>query len=130
MSQRQRKAAAPSVDPAKKVRADQVEVDELRALREELDERASQLNALRAELDALRRAHDEQSRHLISERLAVAENAAALLGEIEELKADVEWRKSVMTTYEEQLETLRNSRSMRYTASVRRLADAVRSRRT
>lgn len=108
----------------------QVEAGELGALLAQLDERVSELNALRDDFDALRRAHDAQSRHLISERLAVAEHEAALLSEIEELKADVEWRKGVMKHYEEQLEWLRNSRSMRYTASVRRLANTLRSRRS
>jgi chromosome segregation ATPase len=102
---------------------------ELERVREQLAERESELAAVNADLEALGLAHEAQARHLIIERLAVAENAAALLGEIDELKADVEWRKGVMKTYEEQLETLRNSRSLRYSASLRRVAGALRTRR-
>ena len=59
-----------------------------------------------------------------------ATGVAAFASEVEELKADVEWRKGVMKTYEAQLEALHNSRSFRYTATVRRLAGALRSRRS
>ena len=95
-----------------------------------LDELRAELAAVTADLEALRLAHEAQARHLIIERLAVAENAAALLAELDELKADVEWRTGVMKTYEDQLETLRNSRSLRYSASLRRVAGALRSRRS
>jgi hypothetical protein len=105
------------------------EPDELERQRQRLTETETALAAVRADLAELGRAHEAQARHLIIERLAVAENAAALLGEIDELKADVEWRKGVMKTYEEQLETLRNSRSLRYSASLRRVAGALRTRR-
>jgi hypothetical protein len=89
----------------------------------------AELEALRADLAELARAHEAQARHLVIERLSVAENAAALLAEIDELKADVEWRKGVMKVYEEELEILRNSRSVRYSAKVRRAAAALRHRR-
>ena len=91
-----------------------------------LEETRAELERTRAELADLRRAHDAQARHLVVERLAMAETTAALLSEIDELKADVEWRKSVMKVYEEQIETLHNSRTFRYTATVRRLASTLR----
>ena len=108
-------------------------VDEIRAelerARDRLAESELELAALRADLAALGRAHDAQARHLVIERLTMAEASAAFASEVEELKADVEWRTGVMKTYEEQLEALHNSRSMRYTATVRRFATALRARR-
>jgi hypothetical protein len=95
-----------------------------------LEETRAELERVRADLAELRRAHEAQARHLVVERLAVAENAAALLAEIEELKADVEWRKGVMKVYEDELEILRNSRSIRYTNTLRRAATVLRPRRS
>jgi hypothetical protein len=103
---------------------------ELERIRARLSESEAALAALRADFAELGRAHEAQARHLVVERLAVAENAATLLAEIEELKADVEWRKGVMKVYEDELEILRNSRSVRYSAQIRRAARALRPRRT
>jgi uncharacterized coiled-coil DUF342 family protein len=76
---------------------------------------------LEAELDALRRAHDAQARRLVAERLALANEVER---EVETLREEIEWRKEVM----EQLEPLRDSRSVRYTAPLRRIAGALRRR--
>jgi chromosome segregation ATPase len=104
--------------------------DELDRLRDRLAETGAELERARSDLAEVRRAHDAQARHLVIERLVMAESTAAFMEEVEELKADVEWRKGVMRTYEEQLETLHSSRTFRYTASLRRLAGALRSRRS
>ena len=105
-------------------------LDELRAelerARDRLAERELEVAALRADLAELGQAHAAQARHLVIERLTMAEANAAFASEVEELKADVEWRTGVMKTYEEQLEALHNSRSFRYTAAVRRFASALR----
>jgi len=109
-------------------------LDEIRAdlerARDRLAECETEVAALRADLAELRRAHDAQARHLVIERLTMAEASAAFASEVEELKADVEWRTSVMKTYEEQLEALRTSRSVRYAAPLRRLAGVLRTRRS
>ena len=103
---------------------------ELERLRHRLAETEAELAATRTDLAELGRAHKAQARHLVTERLAVAENAAGLLAEIEELKADVEWRKGVMKVYEDELEIRRNSRSARYSDTIKRAARALRPRRT
>jgi uncharacterized coiled-coil DUF342 family protein len=90
------------------------ELDELQALRQRTRE-------LEAELDALRRAHDAQARRLVAERLALADEVER---EVETLREEIEWRKEVM----EHLEPLRDSRSVRYTAPLRRLAAFLRRR--
>lgn len=92
------------------------EVRELDALRERTRE-------LEAELDALRRAHEAQARWLVSERLALAEEIER---EVTTLREEIEWRKGVMEHYEKQLETLKSSRSLRYTEPLRRLAATLR----
>ena len=74
---------------------------------------------LEAELDALRRAHEAQARQLVAERLALANEVER---EVETLREEIEWRKEVM----EQLEPLRDSRSVRYTAPLRRIAAVLR----
>jgi hypothetical protein len=94
-----------------------------------LEETRAELERVRADLAELQGAHEAQARHLVTERLAVAENAADLLAEIDDLKADVEWRKGVMKAYETELEILRNSRSVRYSARIRHAARALRPRR-
>ncbi len=88
------------------------ELDELQALRERTRE-------LEAELDALRQAHEAQARRHVAERLALANEVER---EVETLREEIEWRKEVM----EQLELLRNSRSLRYTEPLRRIAGALR----
>jgi len=92
------------------------ETDELLALRR----RASDLEA---ELDGLRRAHEAQARHLVAERLALANEIEQ---EVKLLREEIAWRREVMEIYEEQLETLRSSRSLRYTEPLRRIASALR----
>lgn len=86
----------------------------------ELRERVRELEA---ELDALRRAHASQSRRLISERLAFADQVEA---EITPLREEIAWRKEVMEQQEKHLEILRQSRSLRYTEPLRRIAAALR----
>ena len=76
---------------------------------------------LEAELEALRKAHEAQSRHLVAERLALAEE---IEHEVGALREEIEWRKGVM----EQLEALKESRSIRYTEPFRRVAATLRRR--
>jgi hypothetical protein len=94
------------------------EMEELQALR-------ARSRELEAELEALRRAHDAQARHLVAERLAFADQFER---EIEPLREEVEWRRTAMETQEEQLVVLQNSRSLRYTEPLRRIAGALRRR--
>jgi SAM-dependent methyltransferase len=98
-----------------------VELEQLRPLREELLQRTSELEAVRAEFEALRRAHEAQARHMVSERLAFADQFES---EIEPLREEIEWRKGV----EKQLLMLQESRSLRYTEPLRRIAAALRRR--
>jgi hypothetical protein len=92
------------------------ETHELQALRQ----RASELEV---ELEGLRRAHEAQARHLVAERLALANE---IEHEVKLLREEIDWRKEVMEVQEEQLKTLRNSRSLRYTQPLRRIASALR----
>jgi hypothetical protein len=92
------------------------ETDELLALQR----RASDLEA---ELEGLRRAHEAQTRHLVAERLALANEIEQ---EVTLLREEVAWRREVMEVQEWQLKMLRNSRSLRYTEPLRRLASALR----
>ena len=108
--ERFRAAAVPYDLPVSKPTT--TELDELDALRVRTRE-------LEAELDALRRAHEAQARQLVAERLALANEVER---EVETLREEIEWRKEVM----EQLELLRNSRSLRYTEPLRRFAAALR----
>ena len=94
------------------------ETRELAALRERTRE-------LEAELEALRRAHEAQTRWLVSDRLALAEEIEL---EVARLREEIEWRKGVMEHQEEQLEMLKSSRSIRYTEPLRWLAATVRRR--
>jgi methionine biosynthesis protein MetW len=103
----------------------QAELEELRPLPQTLDQRARELEAVRAELEALRRAHEAQARHLVSERLAFADQFES---EIEPLREEVEWRKGVMKVQEKELAELRESRSLRYTEPLRRIAGRLRRR--
>jgi 2-polyprenyl-3-methyl-5-hydroxy-6-metoxy-1,4-benzoquinol methylase len=96
-----------------------VELEQLRPLREELRQRTSELEAVRVEFDALRRAHEAQARHLISERLALADQFES---EIQPLRDEIEWRKGM----EKELGSLQESRSLRYTEPLRRIAAALR----
>jgi hypothetical protein len=92
------------------------ETDEIHALRQRARE-------LEAELEGLRRAHEAQARHLVAERLALANE---IENEVKLLREEIDWRKEVMEVQEESLETLRNSRSLRYTEPLRRIASALR----
>lgn len=117
----------------------------LSAAADELMPRADQtplmasVSELEAELHALRHAHEAQARHLVSERLAVAEQVereiralraeiALRREEITNLREELAWRVGVMERHDEQLEVLKNSRSFRYTEPLRRLAAAARRR--
>jgi hypothetical protein len=91
----------------------------------ELDALRKRACELEAELAALRRAHEAQARWLVSERLALADEIEREVGTLRE---EIEWRKGVMEHYEEQLETLKSSRSLRYTEPLRRLAASLRRR--
>jgi methionine biosynthesis protein MetW len=100
------------------------ELDDLRPLPETLRERVAELEAVRAELEAVRRAHEAQARHLVSERLAFADEFES---ELEPLRDELEWRKGVMEAQEEELSMLKASRSLRYTEPLRRLAGLFRT---
>jgi 2-polyprenyl-3-methyl-5-hydroxy-6-metoxy-1,4-benzoquinol methylase len=80
-----------------------------------------ELEDAQRELELLRRAHEAQSRHLIAERLAFADQIAQLDGVIERLGEEIEWRKGVMEDFEGQLHRIHGSRAYRYSAPVRRL---------
>jgi DNA repair ATPase RecN len=92
---------------------------------DDLDAVRRRARDLEAELERLRRAHEAQARHLVAERLAFADQFER---EIEPLREEVEWRKTVMQAQEEQIEVLKNSRSLRYTEPLRRVAAALRRR--
>jgi 2-polyprenyl-3-methyl-5-hydroxy-6-metoxy-1,4-benzoquinol methylase len=91
--------------------------------------RLAELEDASRELQLLRRAHEAQARHLVSERLSVADQMAELDGVIERLREEVEWRKGVMAEQERQLERIHGSRAFRYTAPLRRAAAALRGQR-
>jgi hypothetical protein len=85
---------------------------------------------LEAELDQLRRAHEAQARHLISERLVIA---GEIEREVGQLREEIAWRKGVMEHKEEAIEhhrgvieEIQSSRSIRYTAPLRRMAGLLR----
>ena len=96
---------------------------------------------LETELSTLRRAHEAQARHLIAERLVLAEQIEQEVGHLRE---ELEWRKEVMEEQGEALEyhkkeleislenhkkereILLNSRSFRYTAPLRRIVSFLR----
>jgi 2-polyprenyl-3-methyl-5-hydroxy-6-metoxy-1,4-benzoquinol methylase len=91
-----------------------------------LEEKINELTETRGELEVLRRAHEAQARHLISERLSFADQIGELDGVIDRLREEVEWRRGVMEAQEQQLATLQQSRSLRYTEPLRRIAAALR----
>jgi 2-polyprenyl-3-methyl-5-hydroxy-6-metoxy-1,4-benzoquinol methylase len=92
-------------------------------------QRLAELEDANRELELLRHAHEAQARHLVSERLSVADQMAELDGVIERLREEVEWRKGVMEANESQLERIHGSRAFRYTAPFRRAAAALRAQR-
>jgi hypothetical protein len=69
---------------------------------------------------------------LVAERLVLADHVEHEVGLIKEevgvLREEIEWRKGVMEHQEEALEVLRNSRSLRYTEPLRRVASLLRRR--
>jgi len=85
----------------------------------------NRVHELEAELAALRLAHEAQARRLVAERLALA---GEIEHEVQVLREEIEWRKEVMGEQEKQLETLKNSRSLRYTEPLRRIAAVLRRR--
>lgn len=91
--------------------------------RNELRPAEERVRQLEEELEVLRTAHDAQARHLVSERLALADEIEREVGELRE---DIEWRKGVMEHQQQQIETLANSRSLRYTEPLRRIAGFLR----
>jgi hypothetical protein len=97
---------------------------------ERLEQLAGELETARADYEALKRAHDAQSRHLIAERLVLAEQIEQEVGQLRE---EIEWRKDVMEKQEAAIEhhkkvveVLLNSRSIRYTEPLRRIASVLR----
>jgi O-antigen biosynthesis protein len=94
--------------------------DELEEARADV-ERLEELEGMSRELDLMRRAHEAQGRHLVSERLAFAERIGQLDDAVETLREEVEWRKGVMEEYERQLARIHGSRAYRYATSVRRM---------
>jgi hypothetical protein len=109
--------------------------EQLAAVRSLLDEARVELERLRPESElreelqreneALRHANEAQARHLVAERLALAEEVEREVGK---LRDELEWRKGVMEHQEAQFNLLQSSRSLRYTQPLRRLAAAVRRR--
>jgi 2-polyprenyl-3-methyl-5-hydroxy-6-metoxy-1,4-benzoquinol methylase len=96
---------------------------------------------LEAELAQLRLAHEAQARHLIAQRLALAEEVEREVTTLREessttiagLREEIEWRKGVMESQEKAIENhrqvvdaLQNSRSFRYTEPLRRIASLLR----
>jgi O-antigen biosynthesis protein len=118
-------AASQLVDMRSNLREAQVELRDLR----ELQATREELEGTREELELLRRAHEAQARHLISERLSFADQTAELDSVIDQLREEVEWRKGVMEEYERQLQSIQNSRSFRYTAPIRRIMMTLRGNR-
>jgi hypothetical protein len=84
------------------------------------DERVRELEA---ELETLRTAHDAQARFLVQERLALADEIER---EIQVLQEEIDWRKGVMAHQEEVILTYQNSRSLRYTEPLRKVARVFR----
>jgi hypothetical protein len=80
---------------------------------------------LAVELEMLRRAHEAQGRHVISERLAFAEQYES---ELQPLQEELEWRKSTMENLQKELELVQQSRSVRWTEPLRRIAAFIRRR--
>ena len=78
------------------------------------------------ELELLRQAHEAQARHLVTERLAFADQITELNEVIERLGEEIEWRKGVMEDYEGRLQRIHSSRAYRYSAPMRRLLGAGR----
>jgi O-antigen biosynthesis protein len=116
------------------VPADRARRDVEQLLHSSADELASRVagptvtavrSELEAELEALRLAHEAQARQLVAERLSLAEEIEREVGTMRE---EIGWRKGVMEHQEEQLETLKQSRSLRYTEPLRRVASALRRR--
>jgi transcription elongation factor len=85
----------------------------------------TRVRELEDELELLRTAHEAQARHLVSERLALADEIEREVGQLRE---EIEWRKGVMEHQQEQIETLVSSRSLRYTEPLRRIASVFRRR--
>ena len=96
---------------------------ELEGVSDELERLRRRLEAQTQELAQLRLAHEAQARHLVAERLALANE---IEHEVKLLREEIEWRKEVMEVQEGSLETLRTSRSLRYTEPLRRIASALR----
>jgi O-antigen biosynthesis protein len=124
-------AASQLVDMRSNLREAQVELRDLReqGTREELQGTREELQGTREELELLRRAHEAQARHLISERLSFADQTAELDSVIDQLREEVEWRKGVMEEYERRVESIQSSRSFRYTAPIRRIMMTLRGSR-
>jgi methionine biosynthesis protein MetW len=131
--------------------------DELEALRAELDDDRSELELLRTANEAQARHRvaerlalaDQMEQEVAAERAAVAavqEEVKTLQEEIKNLREEIMWRTGVMehqedqlakqkeqlanqlANHKKQLEMIENSRSMRYTEPLRRLAAVVRRR--
>jgi O-antigen biosynthesis protein len=111
-------AASQLAELRERLREAEVDSERLTELEDDFE------NASR-ELELLRRAHEAQERHLISERLTFAQ---LFENEIEPLREEVEWRKGVMEEYERQLARIRGSRAYRYSAPVRRMLSPRRGR--
>lgn len=89
----------------------------------ELRPAEERVRQLEKELEVLRTAHEAQARHLVSERLALADEIER---EVQTLRDEVEWRKGVMEHQQEVLDILRSSRSLRYTEPLRRVGRLLR----
>jgi O-antigen biosynthesis protein len=98
---------------------------DLRQNRSELDQVREELQLLDEAHQLLQQAHEAQARRLVAERLALADRIES---DVVQLREEVEWRRGVMEAQEAQLTMLQESRSLRYTAPLRRLAATLRRR--
>jgi hypothetical protein len=89
-------------------------------------QRLHELEDASRELELLRRAHEAQARHLVSERLAFADQFQSEVGPLRE---EVAWRKGVMEEFERKLARIHGSRTYRYTAPIRWLRALLRGHR-
>ena len=119
-------AATQLADMRTNLREARAEVERSRQELERSRQRLCELEDASRELELLRRAHDAQARHLVSERLAFADKFQS---EVEPLREEVEWRKGVMEEFERQLARIHGSRTYRYMAPIRRLRALLRDNR-
>jgi 2-polyprenyl-3-methyl-5-hydroxy-6-metoxy-1,4-benzoquinol methylase len=105
------------------LREAEADLERLAELETAFENTTRELENTTRELELLRRAHEAQERHLISERLTFAQRFESEIGPLQE---EVEWRKEVMEEYERQLARIHGSKAYRYSAPVRRMLAVLR----